>query len=426
MAEQLALEQLGGDRGAVQADERLAGALAVLVDRLGDQLLAGAVLADDEHVRVGRRHHAHQAEQLLHHVALRDELGKGRRALERRLQPAVLLDEGDPLADLVEQRREVPGVDRLLEEAEGAARHRPHRGADAAVAGDHDGLDVRMVAAGVVEQLHAVGVGQDHVEEDDVGGPARERLAVGRAGGDLPHRVASAGQQDGDPGAAVDVVVEDEDAKRRGGQLTHQGHGEPTRLRTRAIGYPAHRWLERRIGFEDMAARARPGRARCPISGHCRVHRPNAHVMPGDWSITPEMGVGCPSRAVRCPRLGKAAVLWSGGLARRRSPRRLRGQKTRATENRSSPGRRRRQERRRRPRHGARVEGRVRQPDGVGNRRDDDDRGHRQRRRRRQQQPQGRARAAGASIGGRRAPPAAARRAAASSTTSLMRLAVVR
>ena len=241
MAEQLALEQIGGDGGAVQADERLAGALAVLVDRLGDQLLAGAVLADDEHVRVSRRHHAHQAEQLLHHVALRDEPGEGRRALERGLQPAVLLDEGDPLADLVQQRREVPGVDRLFEEAEGAARHRPHRGADAAVAGDHDGLDVGMVAARVVEQLHAVGVGQDHVEEDDVGGPARERIAVGRAGGDLPHRVASAGEQHRDPGAAVDVVVEDEDAKGRGGQLPHQGNGEPIGLCTRAIGYPAHR-----------------------------------------------------------------------------------------------------------------------------------------------------------------------------------------
>ena len=42
VAEELALEQRLGDRGAVDRDERLVGALAVLVEGAGDQLLAGA------------------------------------------------------------------------------------------------------------------------------------------------------------------------------------------------------------------------------------------------------------------------------------------------------------------------------------------------------------------------------------------------
>ena len=56
VAEELALEQRLGERGAVQLDERLLGARAVLVDGRGDELLAGAALAGDEHRRARRRH----------------------------------------------------------------------------------------------------------------------------------------------------------------------------------------------------------------------------------------------------------------------------------------------------------------------------------------------------------------------------------
>src|SRR5206468_11420247 len=49
VAEQLALDQVPGDRGAVDLDERSGRAPRQLVDRVRDQLLAGAVLAGDEH-----------------------------------------------------------------------------------------------------------------------------------------------------------------------------------------------------------------------------------------------------------------------------------------------------------------------------------------------------------------------------------------
>ena len=55
VAEQHALEHRLGDRGAVDGDERLRGAPAVEVDRVRDELLAGAALAGDEHRRVGVR-----------------------------------------------------------------------------------------------------------------------------------------------------------------------------------------------------------------------------------------------------------------------------------------------------------------------------------------------------------------------------------
>ena len=53
VSEDLALHQFMGDGGAVDRDERFFGAGARLVHRAGDQLLAGAALAGDEHVAVG-------------------------------------------------------------------------------------------------------------------------------------------------------------------------------------------------------------------------------------------------------------------------------------------------------------------------------------------------------------------------------------
>ena len=50
VAEQFALQQRFGNGGAVDRDERRVGPIAVLVKGAGDQLLAGAGLAADEHV----------------------------------------------------------------------------------------------------------------------------------------------------------------------------------------------------------------------------------------------------------------------------------------------------------------------------------------------------------------------------------------
>ena len=53
VAEQLALDQLAAERGAVHLDQRLAAARAAVVQRVGHQLLAGAALAADQHGDVG-------------------------------------------------------------------------------------------------------------------------------------------------------------------------------------------------------------------------------------------------------------------------------------------------------------------------------------------------------------------------------------
>src|SRR5262245_35288456 len=60
--EELTLEKIGGDRGAVERDEQLLLPGRELVDRAGDELLSGARLPRHEDGASGRRHLPHELE----------------------------------------------------------------------------------------------------------------------------------------------------------------------------------------------------------------------------------------------------------------------------------------------------------------------------------------------------------------------------
>ena len=75
MAEQLAFDQRLGQCAAVDRDERLLAAEALLMHGAGDQLLAGAGFAQDQHRRVRRRDLVDQPLDLLHSAAVADQLG---------------------------------------------------------------------------------------------------------------------------------------------------------------------------------------------------------------------------------------------------------------------------------------------------------------------------------------------------------------
>ena len=69
VAEQLALDEVLGHGGAVEGDDPLPLAGAVLVDGLGDQLLAGAAFAGDQHGGVGRGDPLEPVDHRLHLAA---------------------------------------------------------------------------------------------------------------------------------------------------------------------------------------------------------------------------------------------------------------------------------------------------------------------------------------------------------------------
>ena len=73
--EQLALEQVLRQRAAVDRQERPVGPAGQVVDVPGDDLLAGAALALDQHRRVGRRHVLGELEHLDEALGLPDRPG---------------------------------------------------------------------------------------------------------------------------------------------------------------------------------------------------------------------------------------------------------------------------------------------------------------------------------------------------------------
>ena len=81
VAEQLALDQVRGQGPAVHGKERFLAAAAQVVDRLGDQLLAGAGLAADQDAGVGPGHAADQVVDLLHGRATRRSAAPNRPSL---------------------------------------------------------------------------------------------------------------------------------------------------------------------------------------------------------------------------------------------------------------------------------------------------------------------------------------------------------
>src|SRR5262245_25283358 len=66
VAEELALEQLTGDRRAVDLDQAPAAAATPVVDGLGNQFLSGAALAQDQDRRVRRSHELDLSDEMSH------------------------------------------------------------------------------------------------------------------------------------------------------------------------------------------------------------------------------------------------------------------------------------------------------------------------------------------------------------------------
>ena len=174
------------DGRAVQRQERRLGPGAVLVDGAGDQFLAGAALAGDQHGHVlggdaadGLVHLAHGragADDGPVHVGVRGGLGDHGRLAH---PPGHLQRLADHPPQLVRvERLEQVVVGALLHRLDGRVRGLGH--------GDEDDRDARVDAADLLVDLQAGLVGQAQVEENDVRRPGADPLeAFGAGGGHL-------------------------------------------------------------------------------------------------------------------------------------------------------------------------------------------------------------------------------------------------
>ena len=141
----------------------------MLIDGAGDQFLAGAALAGDQHGHVLRGDPADRLVHFLHLRAAADEHVRGASAGgsapgddgRHVHQPARLARLGDQVAQLrqfqrLEQVFVRPALDRLDGQVGGA------------VAGDQDDRNASVVPADLLKRLQSGGVAEVDVEDDDV------------------------------------------------------------------------------------------------------------------------------------------------------------------------------------------------------------------------------------------------------------------
>ena len=210
VAEQLALQDVGGDGGAVDRQEAEIPARRVLVDGVGDQLLAGAALPDDQHAAAGGRHERQLVQHLLHAGRRPDDLPEGELLLEPLLEARHLLGQA---ALLDRDRHALPQldqVDRLLEVVIGPLLHGVHGRLHRAEPGDHQHGDPRIGRLRLLEDLQAVHARHPQIGHQKVGAVPLQVFDPFLARVERRHQVAVLAQ--GHLGAAaVSLVIVDDD-----------------------------------------------------------------------------------------------------------------------------------------------------------------------------------------------------------------------
>ncbi len=210
VAEQLAFEQRLGQGGAVDGDQG-AAVLRGVVDRLGDQLLAGAGLALDEHRALGPRDVPDQLEDLVHPGVLADDVVEAVVLLQLLPEREDLVLQGSLLEGAVDHQSQIGRVvDRLGEEVVGAEAHRLDDAVDRAEGRRDDDRHEHPAVDHLADQVHAAHAGHPQVgHQDAVIGLAQlgerflaagDRLDIQLVGGKELHQVA----------AAVRIVINDE------------------------------------------------------------------------------------------------------------------------------------------------------------------------------------------------------------------------
>ena len=180
VAEHLALEQRLGQRGAVDRHQRPARPPAVLVDELGDDLLAGAALAADEHRGVGGGHLAGQLDRLAEErrdpdqrdlvavAVLLHAAGRRRSCASRDIITAC---EARPMSTWRWVARE-----RLGQVVPGAGPQRLDAARDAGVSGHHHDDRVLVGLQRGAEDVQSRDLRHVEIDEDDVELPPLDRV----------------------------------------------------------------------------------------------------------------------------------------------------------------------------------------------------------------------------------------------------------
>ena len=176
VAEQLALDQVLGNRAAVEGKEGFPPTLAELVDRLRDEFLARAALTADENRGVGRSDLDHQVVDLLHRGRDADQPSEPAELAQLASQGADVVRERSQATDVSEHGLQTPVVQGLREVVEGAEPQGVDRGVDGRHARNQDHVRTGRFPE-FPEQFDPVSVGQHQIHQHEVGLAIAEMLS---------------------------------------------------------------------------------------------------------------------------------------------------------------------------------------------------------------------------------------------------------
>ena len=216
VTEQLGLEDLARERAAVNRYERPRGSRRVFVDRPGDELLAGAALAQDQYRRIGGGHAIDDPQHLVHPGALGQETAEGRGAGCVGAQGHVVANELALLRRLAHDDVELFDLGRLGQVIVGTELHGLHRGGDLLEARQHDDLRRLRERRQLAQDVDAFLVRHPHVQHHDVERGLSDALQRGHAVGHAFDLVAPPAELAHDQLAQVPLVIRDQDPNRMG------------------------------------------------------------------------------------------------------------------------------------------------------------------------------------------------------------------
>ncbi len=273
VAEELALEQGVGERGAVDGQKTLLAAAAAVVDGGGDQLLAGAALPLDEDAGSGGRDLLGQLEDAAEGGALEDHLVGIEAASYLRLEGAVLLEEAVVADDLVDQVEQLVGEEGLEEVVAGSLLEGFDRAAHGGEGAHHHHRLFGAQGLDPAQHFQAVGAGGPDIEQDQVGTLLAVLLQGAQqlvAAGEELHLVTVGFQRLAQQLLHLRLVVADKDAS-----LFH-GRGSSPGL----VGAPHHSKHSAPSAISFAGYRA-PSRRPKSAANRIRQPGPGSLVFPG-------------------------------------------------------------------------------------------------------------------------------------------------
>ena len=215
VAEQLAREQLGGERGTVHGDEGAVAPRALRVQRARQHALAGAALAAQQDRSVRRRGARNRLVHRTHGGRLGREIHLGHALVQLRFELEDAAAGVPRRCDLVHRVADLLGREWFGQVVLGSALHRLDGRVDGRVGRDHDHRETRLLGQQPRQQVEPARGAEAQVQEREVVWALRERCERGVGVGRFAGLAAQSLEADAQGHADVLVVVDDQHAQGR-------------------------------------------------------------------------------------------------------------------------------------------------------------------------------------------------------------------